>query len=140
MRSPGALAGTLAVVAMTEAGSGALGSSKPKRLRGRPASTSSSRRHPRATAPRKRELTGPLREVVHIFDRVGPRGGAYWLLVLDCGHLVARPRHVVRHWTALTHALFEPIEKRFAPRSVQCHFFGSGVEKHDPAVLIKALT
>jgi hypothetical protein len=67
--------------------------------------------------------------------REGPRSGPFWSLVLDCGHLVARTRRVAKPWTLL----FEPIEKRFAPRSVQCHFCGSGVERHDPASLIRAL-
>jgi len=32
----------------------------------------------------------PYREVVHIEDRRGPRGGPYWLLTLSCGHIVTR--------------------------------------------------
>lgn len=102
--------------------------------------TASTRRHPRATTKRPRsELAGPVREVIYIFERAGARDGAFWLLVLECGHIVTRRRHVARSWTAIAQTLFEPIEKRLAPRHVQCHYCGSGCEKHDPAIFIRAL-
>ena len=85
------------------------------------------------------ELAGPLREVVYIFDREGTRGGAFWLLVLECGHSVARRQHAPVHWSVAVHALLRPIEEKLAPKRVQCHYCGSGCEKHDPWILIKAL-
>lgn len=32
----------------------------------------------------------PWRSVQHISERVGPRGGEYWALTLECGHLEFR--------------------------------------------------
>jgi len=99
----------------------------------------SSRRHSRAVAPReKSELAGPMREVVYIFKREGVRGGAIWMLVLECGHFVARKRHEAKELSAIIHAMLEPIERRLAPRRAQCHFCGSGGEKCDPWVTIQA--
>lgn len=107
------------------------------RRRGRPASTSSTRRHSRATAPRKRsDLAGPSREVVYIFEREGPRGGPFWLLILECGHSVCRTRRAAKDFTGLVHALFEPLERRLAPRHAQCHCCASGLERQDPWILI----
>lgn len=57
------------------------------------------------------------------------------MLVLSCGHMVARPQYRPKS----VHALFEPLERKLAPRSVQCHFCASGVEEHDPWILIRAL-
>ena len=54
---------------------------------------STTKRRPRAPSKRVRsELSGPLREVVYIFEREGERGGGFWWLVLACGHAVARKR------------------------------------------------
>ena len=104
-----------------------------------PRSSSSTRRHSRATSRRKKsEFSGPLRKVVYIFEREGPQGGGIWWLVLECGHAVARKRTVSKSWTAVVHLMFEPIEKRFAPKSCQCNYCGTGNEKIDPAVMIKA--
>ena len=100
--------------------------------------TSSTRRHARATRPRKKsELAGPLREVVYIFERDGSRGGGYWWLVLSCGHTVARKRYVAKHWSAMVHLMFKPLSEKLAPRRAQCHSCGAGHEKLDPAVMIK---
>jgi hypothetical protein len=38
----------------------------------------------------------------------------------------------------MARAMFEPIAKGLAPKRVRCHSCGSGTEKHDPAILIKA--
>jgi hypothetical protein len=84
------------------------------------------------------ELAGPLREVVYIFEREGVRGGAIWWLVLACGHAVARKRYEAKSWTAQVHMLFRPIEEKLAPKRAQCHFCGSGCEKSDPWILIRA--
>jgi hypothetical protein len=86
-------------------------------------STSSTRRHARGTTKRRwNDLAGPMREVVHIFERERPRGGPYWRLVLECGHSVARKRHNPRS---------------FAPRHAQCHYCGSECERQDPMVVIR---
>lgn len=36
----------------------------------------------------------PWRRVVHISEGAGPRGGASWVLLLECGHRAFRPRRV----------------------------------------------
>ncbi len=92
------------------------------------------------TAARKMsELAGPLRKVVYIFEREGAQGGAFWQLVLECGHGVTRARRDPRSFAAIAQAMFEPIERRLAPKRVQCHYCGSGCEKHDPVIMIRAL-
>jgi hypothetical protein len=101
---------------------------------------SSTKRYPRATGPRKKsELAGPMREVVYIFEREGSRGGGLWLLVLECGHAVARKRYVAREDTAMVNAMFRPLAEKFAPKHCQCHYCGSGGASSDPAVMIRAL-
>lgn len=107
--------------------------------RGPGSKTSSTRRHARATAPRKKsELAGPMREVVYIFERTGVRNGAIWWLVLECGHAVARKRYDAKNWTAMVHMMFRPLEEKLAPKRAQCHYCGSGHEKRDPARMIAA--
>ncbi len=81
-------------------------------------------------------LAGPMREVVYIFEREGERGGKFWWLVLECGHAVARSRHVATSFPAIAQAMFKPPE--LAPKRAQCHYCGTGCEKHDPALLIRA--
>ena len=101
--------------------------------------TSSTRRHARATSPRKKsDLAGPLREVVYIFERQGDRGGSFWWLVLDCGHAVARKRYANKSLAALAQLMFRPLSEKLAPKRAQCHYCGSGSEKIDPAVMIRA--
>lgn len=85
------------------------------------------------------ELAGPMRDVVYIFEGEGIRGGALWWLVLDCGHRVARKRHEAKSLSAIVHTMFEPIEKRLAPKQAQCLYCGSGFEKRDPWVTIAAM-
>ena len=107
--------------------------------RGPGSKTSSTRRHSRATSPRKKsELTGPMREVVYIFERTGERGGGIWWLVLSCGHAVARKRYEAKSWSAMVHGMFRPLEEKLAPKRCQCHYCGSGSAKQDPWLLIKA--
>jgi len=102
--------------------------------------TSSTRRHRRATSPRKQSaLAGPLRGVVYIFEREGARGGGFWWLVLECGHAVSRKRFVGNHWTGMAQLMFKPLSERLAPKRVQCHYCGSGSERQDPWIMIKAL-
>jgi hypothetical protein len=93
----------------------------------------------RRSAPlRKRSpLAGPMREVVYIFEREGERGGGIWWLVLTCGHAVARKRYTTQGYPSV-HLLFRPLEEKLAPKRVQCHYCGSGTEKHDPWILVKA--
>jgi hypothetical protein len=108
--------------------------------RGPGSKTSSTRRHARATSPRKKsELAGPLRKVVYIFEREGDRGGGHWLLVLECGHFVARKRYVAKEWPAMVHMMFRPLSEKLAPKRVQCHYCESGNPKQDPWIMIKAL-
>ena len=92
---------------------------KSRQRRGSPASSSV-----------RSALAGPLREVVYIFEREGARGGAFWWLVLECGHAGARSRRVPK-------SLFEPLERHLAPRHVQCRFCASGVERQDPWILVR---
>ena len=78
-------------------------------------------RHARAPSKRERgDLDGPLREVVYIFEREGPRSGAFWLLVLECGHSVARPRREARSLSAFAQSMFRPLAEKLAPGRVQC--------------------
>jgi hypothetical protein len=81
----------------------------------------------------KSELSGPMREVVYIFEREGERGGGCWWLVLACGHAVARKRVMPSVGT-----MFRPLEEKLAPKRCQCHSCGYGHEKIDPWVMIKA--
>lgn len=97
-------------------------------------STTKRRRH---VAPRS-ELAGPMREVVYIFEREGTRGGGFWWLVLDCGHAVARKRTVAKHWSAMVHLMFRPIEEKLAPKRCQCHYCGSGSPRQDPWIMVRA--
>lgn len=85
---------------------------------------------PRQPSP----LDGPMREVVYIFERVGTRGGKYWLLVLECGHPVARSQQT----TDTPSALLRPLSEKLAPRRAQCHHCGSGGTPSDPWVTIEA--
>ncbi len=78
----------------------------------------------------------PMREVVHIIEREGTHGGALWWLVLECGHSVSRRRVVSKNRPA---AMFEPIERRLAPKHALCLYCQSGAARQDPAILIKAL-
>jgi hypothetical protein len=78
-----------------------------------------------------------MREVVHIFEREGPRGGPYWRLVLECGHSVARKRHDSKSFSAIAQAMFRPLSEGLAPSHVQCHYCGSGGERQDPVFLIR---
>lgn len=106
--------------------------------RGHGSKTSSTRRHARATSPRKKsELAGPLREVVYIFEREGARNGGHWRLVLECGHSVARKRYVPKADMAMVHAMFRPLSEKLAPQRVQCFYCGSGSAPCDPWVLIE---
>ena len=87
-------------------------------------------------------LAGPRRNVVYIFEREGDRGGAYWLLVLECGHSATRARINYSDQSSpsasLTHALLRPLSEKLAPKRVQCMYCGNGSAKCDPWVLIKA--
>lgn len=84
------------------------------------------------------ELAGPMRGVAYIFEREGTRGGAIWWLVLECGHAVTRKRYATKSDWTMVHMLLRPIDEKLAPKCVRCHYCGSGNEKHDPAILIKA--
>lgn len=95
--------------------------------------------HANAKAKRKPSpLDGPRREVVYIFEREGDRGGAYWLLVLECGHSVTRSRVNPKDSIAMVSAMFRPLSEKLAPKRVQCLFCGSGCDKQDPWILVEA--
>jgi hypothetical protein len=83
-------------------------------------------------------LSGPLREVVYIFEREGTRGGSYWRLVLACGHSVARSRVNPNDSVAMISAMFRPLSEKLAPKRVQCFYCGSGNTPCDPWILIEA--
>lgn len=83
------------------------------------------------------ELEGPKREVVYIFEREGKQGGGFWMLVLACGHAVSRTRPPLS--TGRPYLLLRRIHTQLAPKRVQCHYCGSGSEKCDPWIMIKAL-
>lgn len=85
-------------------------------------------------------MKGPLRDVVYIFEREGDHGGAYWLLVLQCGHSSTRSRAGVKHpLQAMTRLLlFRPLAGMTAPKRVKCFSCGLGQEKIDPAIAIAA--
>ena len=92
-----------------------------------------------SSAHKQSELAGPKREVVYIFEREGERGGGLWLLVLDCGHAVTR-KHCMRTTESLVvSVLLRPLSEKLAPKRAQCHYCGSGSEKQDPWIMIKAL-
>lgn len=61
----------------------------------------------------------PWREVVHIEERTGPRGGSGWLLTLACGHTASRPdptpRDPMRFLTAM-----QQNDLRGAPKKLRC--------------------
>lgn len=84
-------------------------------------------------------LDGPRREVVYIFEREGDRGGAYWQLVLACGHSAIRSRVNPRDTAAMVSAMFRPLAEKLAPRRVQCVYCGLRCETRDPWLLIEAL-
>jgi hypothetical protein len=90
------------------------------------------------TTRAKGPMAGPWRKVVYIFEREGERSGSIWWLVLECGHAVARPRSEVKSWSTMVRAMFEPIEKRLAPKRCQCHYCEFGTPKADPWILVEA--
>lgn len=61
----------------------------------------------------------PWREVAHIADRVGSRGGMYWLLTLECGHITTRTKPKFK--------LFQT-RRLAAPYKVRC-FHCTGVKE-----------
>jgi len=63
-------------------------------------------------------IAGDWKDVVHIEERTGPRGGAYWLLTLECGHRKTVPRHP-------GYAYRLPVACRFAPKRVRCLHCGA---------------
>ena len=57
----------------------------------------------------------PLRKVVCIEDHVGPQGGEFWMLTLECGHVVARRKPRFEVWRDLWN-----LSKYFAPKRCRC--------------------
>ncbi len=87
--------------------------------------------HPKAKAPPSRPLT---QKVIYILERIGSRGGPFWLLVLECGHLVSRTRRVPNYHNIV--ALRTPMG---APKQVKCYHCDSGASSSDPWPTIRAL-
>jgi hypothetical protein len=79
-----------------------------------------------------------MRKVVYIFEHEGDRGGAYWRLVLECGHSVARSRHDPKDVPAFVSAMFRPLSEKLAPKRAQCFSCGLGSAPCDPWDLIEA--
>jgi len=73
----------------------------------------------------------PFRDVEHIEERTGSRGGRYWLLTLSCGHIVTRDIPRFRIWKALDGQM-----PPTAPHRVQCRVCESVVrrEQHEKAI------
>ncbi len=80
---------------------------------------------------------GPMRDVVYIFESEGDRGGAFWFLVLACGHRVARKRYVPSPATATL--MFRPLAEKLAPRRARCCFCEMGCAERDPWSTIEAM-
>jgi hypothetical protein len=59
----------------------------------------------------------PWRQVTHISEVEGDRGGWAWVLDLECGHVAVRPQPS-RRAGRLTQRLFRKL--RFAPKKVRC--------------------
>jgi hypothetical protein len=68
---------------------------------------------------------GPWKKVIHIEDRVGRRGGLYWLLRLECGHLRSVRHKVPTGARALTAPL------HFAPKRLRCLICGLDRAKYN---------
>jgi hypothetical protein len=63
-------------------------------------------------------------EVVHIEDRIGPRGGRYWILKLACGHLkaVRQPRFDVASFVPVFVKGNKKSERRARSKSSLDHY------------------
>ena len=59
-------------------------------------------------------MPGTWREVVYIREGRGSRGGSFWLLTLECGHLAVRQKPNVRL------RAFQIPRPRFAPKRCRC--------------------
>lgn len=75
-------------------------------------------------------MADPWRQVVHISESAGPRGGEYWSLILECGHHASRrqPR------TGVPAALGRNITATCAPVRVRCLFCGLGCAPHPETI------
>jgi len=88
----------------------------------------------------KRLLPGPRRKVVYIFSREGARDGGYWMLVLECGHMISRRRFVSKPNAAkMAQHMFVPLAAKLAPKHAECFYCEAGHSKVDPWSTIKAL-
>ena len=61
------------------------------------------------------------------------------MLVLECGHAVSRKRRGAKNWSAVAQSMFISLDELLAPKSVQCHYCGSGCGERDPWILIEAI-
>lgn len=59
-----------------------------------------------------------MKRVIHIKEMTGARGGKFWVLTLDCGHLVTRPQPQVSYADMVRVRAW----KRFtAPHRARCY-------------------
>jgi hypothetical protein len=72
----------------------------------------------------------PLRDVVHIEEKTGPRGGEFWWLKLSCGHFVAKYRRGSR-FSNMVGLIFGriTIEDMLAPKRARCWSCPEKMEK-----------
>lgn len=69
-------------------------------------------------------ISGDWKDVVHIREGKGPRGGEYWFLTLECGHHKSVPRPPFRPEMVMT-MLRRPSG---APKRVRCLYCGAPSE------------
>ena len=64
----------------------------------------------------------PFQQVIHIADRKGPKGGAYWYLTLECGHKAfrAKPSLPKDPAMALARLIARNFKIAYAPERVRC--------------------
>ena len=77
----------------------------------------------------------PWREVVHIETIEGSRGGQTWSLILDCGHLVCRPKQTGRR-LGIAQLVFRNPDRGLAPKRVRCWACDAKIPSCDPMPLI----
>lgn len=75
-------------------------------------------------------MRDPWRQVVHISEGTGPRGGEYWSLILECGHHAAKRRPRL----GMPAALGRSLAATCAPGRMRCLFCGMGCDPHPETI------
>lgn len=77
-----------------------------------------------------RSTFGPLREVVHIEEGEGARGGKYWWVTLECGH----HKGIQQRYTKSPERLFGvltsgrvTLDQLMCPKRARCLFCPGGI-------------